>query len=58
MLGFPFYFQLSAFYFTGVCLPSDTKMTDDDLYRVCDVIKALWENEEVYKEKVSTSEVL
>lgn len=26
----------------GVCLPSDTKMTDDDLYRVCKVIKGLW----------------
>lgn len=29
-------------YANGVCLPSDTKMTDEDLYRVCDVIKALW----------------
>lgn len=26
----------------GVCLPSDTKMTDEDLYRVCEVIKGLW----------------
>lgn len=26
----------------GVCLPSDTKMTDDELYRVCDIIKRLW----------------
>jgi dTDP-4-amino-4,6-dideoxygalactose transaminase len=26
----------------GVCLPSDTKMTDEDLNRVCDVIRALW----------------
>lgn len=26
----------------GVCLPSDTKMTDDDLQRTCDVIKRLW----------------
>lgn len=26
----------------GVCLPSDTKMTDEDLNRVCDVIKGLW----------------
>ena len=26
----------------GVCLPSDTKMTDYDLYRVCKVIKGLW----------------
>lgn len=27
----------------GVCLPSDTKMTDDDLVRVCKVIKGLWQ---------------
>ena len=27
----------------GVCLPSDTKMTDEDLTRVCNVIKGLWE---------------
>ena len=27
---------------TGVCLPSDTKMTDDDLARVCKAIRALW----------------
>ncbi len=27
----------------GVCLPSDTKMTDDDLYRVVNIIKGLWE---------------
>lgn len=27
----------------GVCLPSDTKMTDEDLDRVCEVIKKLWE---------------
>lgn len=26
----------------GVCLPSDTKMTDEDLDRVCDIIKGLW----------------
>ena len=26
----------------GVCLPSDTKMTDEDLVRICDIIKALW----------------
>jgi dTDP-4-amino-4,6-dideoxygalactose transaminase len=42
----------------GVCLPSDTKMSDEDLNRICDVIKALWVNEEVYKEIASTSEVL
>lgn len=28
---------------TGLCLPSDTKMTDADLQRTCDVIKGLWE---------------
>nr|WP_312579443.1 aminotransferase class I/II-fold pyridoxal phosphate-dependent enzyme [Sedimentibacter sp.] len=27
---------------SGVCLPSDTKMIDEDLNRVCDVIKGLW----------------
>lgn len=26
----------------GVCLPSDTKMTDEDLERVADTIKGLW----------------
>ena len=26
----------------GVCLPSDTKMTDDDLVRVTTIIKSLW----------------
>jgi len=26
----------------GLCLPSDTKMTDEDLDRVCEVIKELW----------------
>lgn len=26
----------------GVCLPSDTKMTDEDLDRVCSIIKRLW----------------
>lgn len=26
----------------GVCLPSDTKMTDEDLERVCEIIKRLW----------------
>lgn len=42
---------------TGVCLPSDTKMTDSDLYRVCSAIKSLWpENlfaEELFQELVS-----
>lgn len=27
----------------GVCLPSDTKMTDKDLMRICKIIKRLWE---------------
>ena len=26
----------------GVCLPSDTKVTDGDLHRVCGIIKGLW----------------
>lgn len=26
----------------GVCLPSDTKMSDEDLIRVCGIIKRLW----------------
>jgi dTDP-4-amino-4,6-dideoxygalactose transaminase len=26
----------------GVCLPSDTKMSDDDLIRICKIIKGLW----------------
>ena len=26
----------------GLCLPSDTKMTDSDLIRVCQIIKSLW----------------
>ena len=26
----------------GLCLPSDTKMTDEDLTRVCNIIKGLW----------------
>ncbi|NMB44322.1 MAG: hypothetical protein GX995_09370, partial [Clostridiales bacterium] len=26
----------------GVCLPSDTKMTDEDLNRICSIIKELW----------------
>ena len=43
---------------SGVCLPSDTKMSDKDLNRVCNVIKGLWANEEAYKEVASTSEVV
>lgn len=27
----------------GLCLPSDTKMSDDDLERVCRVFKSLWD---------------
>ncbi len=27
---------------TGICLPSDTKLTDEDLNRVVDIIKGLW----------------
>ena len=26
----------------GVCLPSDTKMTDEDLIRITTIIKSLW----------------
>ena len=26
----------------GICLPSDTKMTDEDLNRICGIIKDLW----------------
>lgn len=27
----------------GICLPSDTKLTDEDLERVVEIIKGLWE---------------
>jgi len=27
---------------SGVCLPSDTKMTDEDLERICNIIKKIW----------------
>ncbi len=27
----------------GLCLPSDTKMTDEDLDRICTIIRELWE---------------
>ena len=27
----------------GVCLPSDTKMTDEDLEKIVKIIKGLWE---------------
>ncbi|NLN42317.1 MAG: aminotransferase DegT, partial [Clostridiales bacterium] len=29
-------------YANGVCLPSDTKMTDEDLHRVCRIVEGLW----------------
>ena len=31
-----------AIFESGVCLPSDTKMTDEDLHRICEIIKGLW----------------
>ncbi|WP_461206055.1 DegT/DnrJ/EryC1/StrS family aminotransferase [Clostridium sp. DL1XJH146] len=37
----------------GVCLPSDTKMSDKDLVRIVEIIKGLWE-QEAYKEVAST----
>ncbi|WP_214821103.1 MULTISPECIES: aminotransferase class I/II-fold pyridoxal phosphate-dependent enzyme [unclassified Exiguobacterium] len=30
-------------FMTGICLPSDTKMTDEDLIQVVSIIKGLWE---------------
>lgn len=36
--------EVSKYLFeNGVCLPSDTKMTDKDLYRIVSIIKKLWE---------------
>lgn len=29
-------------FYNGICLPSDTKMNDEDLKRVCNIIKGLW----------------
>jgi len=29
-------------YGNGICLPSDTKMTDDNLNRICKIVKSLW----------------
>ena len=26
----------------GVCLPSDTKLTEEDLERICGIIRGLW----------------
>lgn len=40
----------------GVCLPSDTNMTDEDLYRVVEIIKDLW-NQQAYMDAASTNEV-
>ncbi|TCO78819.1 DegT/DnrJ/EryC1/StrS family aminotransferase [Marinisporobacter balticus] len=37
----------------GVCLPSDTKMSDKDLFRIVGIIKGLWK-QEAYKEVAST----
>lgn len=31
-----------AIFNQGICLPSDTKMTDEDLARVCKIIKGMW----------------
>jgi dTDP-4-amino-4,6-dideoxygalactose transaminase len=39
--GKPFSVAESIFKY-GVCLPSDTKMTDEDLRSVCNIIKGLW----------------
>jgi dTDP-4-amino-4,6-dideoxygalactose transaminase len=36
----------------GVCLPSDTKMVDEDLKRIVEIIRGLW-NKEVYEEVAS-----
>ncbi|QSX05275.1 aminotransferase class I/II-fold pyridoxal phosphate-dependent enzyme [Sedimentibacter sp. zth1] len=38
----------------GVCLPSDTKMTDEDLERICGIIKGLWV-QKTYKEEVAST---
>lgn len=41
----------------GVCLPSDTKMTDEDLNRIVGIIKGLWQQDiyqEAYKEVAIT----
>lgn len=39
----------------GVCLPSDTKMTDEDLIRICEIVKGLWKEEDI--EEVAITEV-
>lgn len=41
----------------GVCLPSDTKMTDGDLHRVSNIIKKLW-MQRSYEEIASAAEVV
>ena len=38
----------------GICLPSDTKMTDEDLERICGIIKGIWSSVS-YKEIANTS---
>lgn len=43
-------------YQNGLCLPSDTKMSDEDLERVCATIRQLWEAK--YTTVVSSSEVV
>lgn len=42
---------------SGVCLPSDTKMTDEDLNRVCDVIKELWNKNYIEEAALSKNEL-
>lgn len=32
----------AALFRQGVCLPSDTKMTEEDLARICGIIRSLW----------------
>ncbi len=41
----------------GVCLPSDTKMTDKDLNRVCNVVKGLWNKNYIEEAAVSKNEL-
>jgi len=38
----------------GLCLPSDTKMTDEDLERICGIIKGIWSSVS-YEEIANTS---
>lgn len=41
----------------GLCLPSDTKMTDEDLNRVCHVIKGLWNKNYIEEAALSKNEL-